>query len=158
MTYLVYYLLDATSGQLLYVGRSDHPKRRKAAFERKHGIAVNFGVPQRHAELEEACRAERRAILQHKPPYNKIVSSAPGRIGIANTPERRQQISRMNAGRPLTEEVKQKISAALMGRAPTKGNTGKPLSESAKEKLRNRVVSAESRLRMSIAAKNRRKK
>ena len=158
MSFYVYYLLNPRDGEILYIGRSTHPKRRLSAFERREQRSAILGLSQRFRDFESAAQAERSAIEKYRPPFNKLTASAKGRTGIPNSPERRAQISSMHKGKPLSSDVKERIRRALMGRPPTIGNTRQPLPESAKQKLRGRHISQETRQRMSLAAKNRRKK
>jgi hypothetical protein len=96
----VYYLLDPESLDLLYIGRSSTPIKRRLAFIQKYGIPVIFGTAQRHADFEAACKAELRAIESHQPKYNKNLVSSPGMYGKAGTVHFQH-----------TEEAKRKIGA-----------------------------------------------
>lgn len=124
MKFFVYYLHEAATNELLYIGRSSQPEGRRQSFERKLGRPVVFGPFQRFSDFEKACRAELLAIAEHWPPYNKYLTSSRGSFGAA-----RQQ----------SEATKLKISK-------TKRGVPNP-------KLKGRVFSEESRKKMSESAK-----
>lgn len=149
----VYYLFDSTTDQLLYIGRTDCLRRRKSAFERRTGLTVNFGINQRHADFDKSCLAELRAILRHKPKYNKVVASVSGFKGRTHSETARQSISNKNTGHTTSDAVRLKISQALQGRSPTTGMTGKHLSVEHIQKLKNKVFSESTRQKMSASAK-----
>lgn len=148
----VYYLFDS-SDRLLYIGRTDCLRRRKSAFERRTGIQVYFGINQRHKCFADACHAELVAIEKHKPPYNKNIASVSGFLGKQHSAKTRTGISQKNKGRLTSDDVKTKISQALLGRAPTTGMTGKRMSPEAIAKLKNKVVSVQTKQKMSESGK-----
>lgn len=84
--FYVYYLLAADTGDLLYIGRSPEPKRRKAAFQKLHHVLTVMGTCQRFSTFEDACRAEVKAIQKHRPPFNRQVVSSPGAYGYKHSP------------------------------------------------------------------------
>lgn len=134
----VYYLLSQ-AGDLLYIGRALNPADRRARFERTHKMQTVPGIPQRHSSMEAAAAAELAAIAKHRPPFNKYLTSSPGRFGKSC---------------PHSDETKQKISRAKMGVANPKLQ-GRVFSDETKAKMRaakvGRKLSPETRARMSAA-------
>ncbi len=156
--YYVYYLLDPTTGNILYIGRSSNPRSRHVAFSRRTGITTVQGLMQRYSDFTASCFAEHFAIAKHKPPFNKIPISSTGFLNQRHPEEAKEPISKKNKGHPTPPEMRAKISAALLGRPPTKGMTGKKHKPETIQLLRGKAISEETRKRMSISAKNRRKK
>lgn len=117
--YFVYYLLDPESGQVIYVGRSHRPKKRKTMFEWKYEVTTTLGVCQRFTNFEKACEAEREAIRTHRPKYNKKVTSSAGRLGVPASDITKHKIGAANLGRKLSEVAKKKISIAKAGKPGT---------------------------------------
>lgn len=138
----VYYLLDAETHQLLYVGRSPNPQERLYRFRAVHHREVILGICQRFKDFKEAQEAERSAIKRHAPPYNRKVMSATGMLGKTQSPETREKIRHSLTGGKRSPEMRARVSAYRKGR-PT--NTGKKWSP-------------EVRARMSAAAKLREEK
>jgi len=121
--HFVYYLLCATTGELLYIGRSHNPKGRKSSFERRTKKATVFGLPQRHSDFQSACQAELKAIAKHQPPYNLYLASSPARMGKKNRPEHNEAIRKAITGITRSHETRAKISMANRLRGPQKPDT-----------------------------------
>ncbi len=141
MMHYVYYLRDAVTDELLYIGRSNKPQNRKASFIRRTGMSVVFGIPQRFTDFDKACDAELKAIKRHQPPYNVKLISSNGRLGHQCSPEYREKLSIALKGRIGTmtgkqhsAETKNKISNSNLGRIGTR--IGAKLTEAHKEILR----------------------
>lgn len=124
--FYVYYLLDPETLELLYIGRSGKPALRKIAFEKRTGLKVIFGAPQRFSSFDRSCVAELKAILRHQPPYNVKLISSNGRQGHHCSPEYREKLSLALKGRVGTmtgkhhsPETRAKISNSNKGRAGT---------------------------------------
>ena len=81
--YYVYYLLDTWDGNIIYIGRSKrHPLYefgRKQEFEYLNGVITQLGVCQRFRIARDSKIAEMRAIKKHKPIYNKVYVTHPGK-------------------------------------------------------------------------------
>ena len=133
----VYYLLDAVTEELLYIGRSPTPLERLYRFRAKYKREVILGPCQRFVFFEQAQTAEREAIRRHQPPYNKKIMSATGMFGKKQTAETREKIRQSLLGGKRSAETRARVSLARKGR-PT--NTGKKWSP-------------EVRARMAVAAK-----
>ena len=130
----VYYLLDANSLELLYIGRSVNPEGRRRAFANRHKVDVVLGVCQRFSNLEPACRAELAAIEKHWPRYNKRLISAAGFLGHSHSSKARsrtdafrRRMSQVQLGKTIPESQRKLLSAALKG---------KPKSEATKQRMR----------------------
>lgn len=158
MMWFVYYLLDEDSGDLLYVGRSNHPKRRKWAFERKYQRRTTFGFPQRFSSFDEACFAELAAIKRTKPPFNKNNVSSAGMLGRKPniTAQQIEAIKKANTGREPSEKTREKMSQALKGRVFSEEHRRR-LKEVWKPRLamHGRKHSPETRAKMSASQLNR---
>lgn len=128
----VYYLFDAVTDELLYVGRSPHPQERLYRFRSVHKREVYLGPCQRFADFGKAQEAERVAIQRHQPPYNKKVMSATGMLGKRQTIETRKKIQASLIGGKRSAETRARVSAARQGR-PT--NSGKKWSAEVKAKM-----------------------
>lgn len=132
MTWYVYYLFDLDETELLYIGRSNKPRTRQLAFERKYEVPTFMGLCQRHATFDEASKAELQAIAKHRPPFNKhYVSSLGGlgqvRSGFKHTPEVIEIIRATSTGRRQSPETCLKKSEALKGeKAPWFGKKFSP--------------------------------
>ena len=137
----VYYLLDPDTKTILYIGRSFHPKKRKLVFERRNGRATEFGLFQRHANLESASKAEVKAIAKHWPPYNKHLVSSLGNTGNAgefhHSAETRRQMRNSHLGQKHRTETKEKIRTAALG---NKARLGKLHTEATKKKIRESLL------------------
>ena len=140
MNFFVYYLLCPTTGDILYIGRSNKPRLRHKHFERKHGLPVNMGLLQRHSTFEAACDAEIAAIVKHHPKYNKHLVSSTGALGRKNakgykhTPEAKVRILKAVTGRRQSSETCQLKSDIQKG---DKAHWfGKKFSEATKDKMR----------------------
>lgn len=155
MSHYVYFLFRKGSNELLYIGRSNEPERRRKHFQARTGIEVEPGVPLRFSSLEKASAAELRAIAKYRPPFNRLDISSPGFLGRSHSAEARARIGAPKKGGRIDEEQRAKISAACKGRAPTIGFTGRKHAEESRRKLSTRVISAETRERMSAAQKAR---
>lgn len=154
--FYVYYLCDH-SGNILYIGRAQRPELRKGAFERKHERMTHFGVHQRHSKLDDAQEAERAAILKHKPPFNKKVSSTKGMTGKAHSERTKRVIGNKHKGKTQTPEARARMSMARMGQPAH--NKGKPMSAESRAKLSasrtGQRHTPEARARMSATRKGR---
>lgn len=128
----VYYLHCAATGQLLYIGRSDRPKQRQAAFHALHHVLTEMGLKQRHSTFEEACAAEVKAIEKHRPPYNKLTCSSRGALGYRHDAARINRISEA-ASYPRSEATKLKMSKPKT--EETKAKMRKPKSPEHRAKL-----------------------
>ena len=119
--FYVYYLHAADSGELLYIGRSDKPVKRQAAFHKLHHVFTVLGVCQKHSSFENACAAELAAIQKHRPPYNKYIVSSVGAFGHRHSVEALEKIAQV-ARKPKTSATRQAMR--------------KPKSEKHKEAMR----------------------
>ena len=149
--FFVYYLLDPTTEAILYVGRSNRPKTRKWAFEKKTGLTTCFGLMQRYSIFEEACLAELKAIRKHMPLHNKLVTSGAGSFGRTYqiSEHHREAIRKANSKKPSPETV-QKRKEALQGRVFSQEH--KDALKKAwrpRNSMLGRKHSVETRLRMS---------
>lgn len=118
MHHFVYWLFDSEDHDLLYIGRTFQPERRKRDFERLHQLKTISGVSNRYSRIEDAQAHELQMIKLHMPPYNKKVASSPASFGIKRGPPSEETRAKMRAaklGGKLTEEHKQKIGLAGMG-------------------------------------------
>lgn len=135
----VYYLMDAATGELLYIGRSNNPKHRRFAFMKRTGREVIFGISQRFADFARSQAAELKAIKEHRPPFNKHLVSSPGNLGSVAllgrklTAEHKQKIGAASLGHPVTAEVRAAIAAKLLGH-PVSEETRRKIGEKAKER------------------------
>ena len=71
--YRVYYILDATSKEIIYIGRtSRNPATRKLEHEKERGLPKDsvLGLCQRFWYAEDSKMAESRAIRKYQPKYN----------------------------------------------------------------------------------------
>ena len=121
--HFVYYLHDAESGVLLYIGRSLDPERRRRAFKSRTGIETVLGLSQRFLVYKRAEEAELKAIKDHWPPYNKKLVSTSGMLGHPHrdsakerSDEFREKMKRLNKGRVTSTETKQKLSQVAKGK------------------------------------------
>lgn len=157
--YRVYYLRDAKTGELLYVGRSHKPGQRMAAFKKLTGCDVVFGPFQRFADFEEACKAEIRALHLHNPLHNRRLASGAGRtgkFGYSLSEKHRKRLSEVHAGKVVSAETRAKTSAALRGRSVSlearvkisAANVGKKQSP---ETIAKRIASIKARRGISMA-------
>lgn len=115
MNHFVYSLFDPETGDLLYVGRSHDPARRKKDFERLYERKTVSGVCNRYSSLDDAQEQELKLIKKHKPPYNKKITSSPTSLGKPRKPASLETRAKMRAaklGRKLTEEHRQNIRAS----------------------------------------------
>lgn len=154
----VYFLFREGSNELLYIGRSTNPRARRVAFQRREGIRVEFGDHLQFSRLWDASMAERQAIAHHAPPYNKLNISSRGFLGAHHSEEARARISAGNKAWERTPEFRRKLSEACKGRLATSGFSGRQHTDVAKQKLSGRVISAETRQRMSEAQRRRQEK
>ena len=125
MSHYVYRLLDQ-HGDVIYIGRSLTPERRRWLFQHRRGIPVRLGQMERYSDFDQACAAELRAIARMRPRFNKILASSPGNLGMKNSAEKNAKVSAKLKGRVGTmlgrshsEETRAKMSASLIGRAGT---------------------------------------
>lgn len=135
----VYYLLDPDTRELLYIGRSNNPKRRLYAFIKKKKRNAILGICQRFSDFEKACKAELKAIATHWPPYNKNLISSKGKLGIY-----------IGCGPTLSDAHKRKIGAASKGHVVTL-----EARQTIRRKLLGHQVSQTTRDRISAANKGR---
>lgn len=122
----VYYLLDAATEELLYIGRSPHPQQRLYRFRAKHGREVTLGLCQRYRSFAAAQEAERAAIKKHAPPFNKKVMSATGMLGKTQTAETRAKIQSALIGGRRSDQTRQRVSQARKGRPTNLGKKWPP--------------------------------
>lgn len=138
MHHYVYWLFDATTSELLYIGRSHEPARRKRDFERVYGRPTISGGLNRYTHLEDAQVHEIEMILRHWPPYNKRAVSSPASFGKTRP--------------PITEETRVKLRAAKAGRKLDPAHKA-AIADSLKGNTRNlgRIPTEATRLKMSIS-------
>lgn len=105
MKHYVYYILDPSTRDLLYVGRSTDPHRRLVDFQRKHKRPAMLGFVLRFQTLDEAQAAELSAIKRHRPQLNRHWVSSPGALGHRNA-----------LGYRHTAEAIERIRASATGR------------------------------------------
>ena len=148
--FFVYYLLAESSGELLYVGRSNQPRVRQTSFHRRTGVRTVMGVCQRFSEFSKACKAELVAIQKHRPPFNKVLVSSAGSLGLSipQSTFTKEKRSRSLAGKPKTEEHKNNMSKAHLGKVFTEEHR-KKISH-AKQNISN-----ETRAKIGAASKGR---
>lgn len=118
MHHFVYWLFDSQTEELLYIGRSHDPVRRKRDFERVHNRRVRSGLCNRYNSLSSAQTHELHLIRKHRPPYNKKETSSPTSLGMKRQPPSDETRARMRAaklGKKLTDEHKRSISRASLG-------------------------------------------
>lgn len=135
MQHCVYWLFDPATKELLYIGRSHEPDRRKRDFERLYERKTFFGTHNRFTQLEEAQEHERLMIQKHQPPYNKRIASSPSNLGMKRPPvseATREKMRAAKAGKKLNPEHKAAISAGLQG---NKNNLGRIPSEVTRLKM-----------------------
>ena len=130
--WFIYYLHDAVTGELLYIGRSSNPKRRQAAFHALHHVLTEMGEKQRHSDFASACQAELEAIARHRPPYNKILASSPGATGYKHSMTALVAMSEA-AAKPKSEQTRQKMRKPKT--EEHKKNMSKPKSPEHRAKL-----------------------
>lgn len=130
----VYYL--HAENQLVYIGRSDNPRRRQALFKKRTGIATSLGICQRFTLFQDAADAEIKAILKHRPKFNKKVISSAGTLGRARTAEERLRISIGNTGNAGCAHFKGKKHTDETLAKMSKSQQGHPVSDETKEKIR----------------------
>lgn len=107
---------------------------------------------------EMACECEKYLIAKFQTTNSKygynLVNGGEGVNGYKHTEETRLLLHQKLAGRKLSDEHKQKISKALMGR-PNTWQKGVPVSEESKQKmseaLKGHTTSEETRQKLSIA-------
>jgi len=107
---------------------------------------------------EMACECEKYLIAKFQTTNSKygynLVNGGEGVDGYKHTEETRLLLHQKLAGRKLSDEHKQKISKALMGR-PNTWQKGVPVSEESKQKmseaLKGHATSEETRKKISIA-------
>lgn len=116
IVHYVYYLLDPVHGGIIYIGRSVDPEKRWKDFYRRTGVKTELGLYQRFTIFSRACEAELGAIMKHKPPYNQRLVSSAGHLGVPLRDETRQRISQALAGRPVSQEHRDQLSASMKGR------------------------------------------
>lgn len=109
--YYVYYLKQAQTGALLYIGRSHDPKGRQRDFHKRYKVQTVMGICQRHSTFEAACSAELKAIARHQTSFNKKMISSPGNYGRPLSEGQKKRISQRNKGHRHTLESKAKMSA-----------------------------------------------
>ena len=115
MHHFVYWLFDPETSELLYIGRSHQPDRRKRDFERLYERKTVAGVHHRYQRLEDAQDHELAVIQKHRPAYNKKLTSSPTSLGMVRAPaslETRAKMRTAKLGRKLSEEHKQHIRAS----------------------------------------------
>ena len=118
MHHFVYWLFDPQTEELLYIGRSHEPDRRKRDFERLYQRKTHSGLSNRYSRIEDAQVHEFQMIKKWMPPYNKRVASSPASFGKKREPASQETRAKMRAaklGKKLTEEHKQKIGQAGLG-------------------------------------------
>lgn len=118
MHHFVYWLFDPQTTELLYIGRSHEPTRRKRDFERLYQRKTQAGPSNRYLRIEDAQAHEIEMITLHKPPYNKRVTSSPTCFGMKRPPvsdETKAKLRAAKLGKKLTEEHKQNISQGGLG-------------------------------------------
>lgn len=118
MHHFVYWLFDPQTKELLYIGRSHEPARRKRDFERLRQCKTVSGLSNRFALLEQAQAHELDMIKKHRPPHNKKITSSSTSLGMKRasaSDETRAKMRAAKLGKKLTEEHKQKIGLASMG-------------------------------------------
>lgn len=114
MQHYVYWLYDAVTNELLYIGRSHEPDRRKRDFERLYERSTVCPLRNRFEQFEDAQAHELAMIRKHRPPYNKRIASSPASLGKTRPPTSDATRAKMRAaklGRVLTEEHKRNIRA-----------------------------------------------
>lgn len=132
--FYVYYLLDPETKCILYIGRTNDVSARVRAFVAKYQISVKLGLCQRHSGFEGACAAELKAIAEHCPFYNKNLVSSLG-----------------NYGRKHTEESKQLMRTALVGKSPTRAGAVNSEQHRARIAKGSKNKTEEYRRKLSIA-------
>lgn len=124
-TCYVYYLLDPSNDDLLYVGRGFYPGQRKRVFEKRTGRSVKLGTCQRFSDFGKACLAEIKAIARHEPPFNKNLVSASGNFGNIGTyhhsAEIKERIRANSSQYRHSPEVKARLRLASLGNQHGKG-------------------------------------
>jgi NUMOD3 motif len=118
--HFVYYLLEPTTGQLLYIGCSTDPKSRVNAHRiRLKRPLILSPLMQRFRDRGLACAAELAAIVRHAPPLNKVLHSGPGSLGIKHSAEFCKKVSQACKGRRVSDELKLQLSVLRLGRKHT---------------------------------------
>lgn len=115
---------------------------------------------------EYACKVEKCLIKHYQttnPKYGYNITSGgdgvsgikPWNYGIPMTDQQKEKLRQANIGRKITEETRKKLSDAKKGKRPN--NAGKPMSDRAKKKLseslKGHVISDETRQKIGDANK-----
>ena len=119
MSHSIYFIYCTNIGELLYVGRSSEPERRFKDHKRRFGENIRLHVHQVIEDLDEAMRAEIRAIADYWPIHNRGFVSTRGMIGKKHSAETRAQISASKMGHTVSAEVREKLRRANLGATHT---------------------------------------
>lgn len=136
-------------------------KHHSAALQRawnKYGEDAFMFSKVHCTQTEDLLYCEQWWLDMDQPEYN-VLGKAGSSIGRRMDEQQKDTIRKARTGVKLSEEHKIKISLGGKGRVPTQKQldamnwTGKKHSEKAKEKMRSKVVSQETRQKLSIARK-----
>jgi hypothetical protein len=127
IVHYVYYLYSA-SGELVEVGRSIDPSKRRRLKEKKHEIQLRLQLSE-PLSFDAARKRERSEIALLRPKFNKKIASGRG-----------------NFGQTMPEHVRKKISVSI--RKPDV--LARVIAAS-----KGRICKPETRLKLSIASKGR---